>query len=998
MTADRCDTQASDASKAAVAWGLCKPQDAVDRYQLWCEKGLLQRGAKVHDAAAVNEVRTLQALLTSSPSPIDVDDRSTAGETALHHAASLGSLDCALVLLSSGWDPTARTYAGLTPLEYCFTRHPRDELNSSEEPVEKWESHAWHYNRVAMIMLLLLYGAVPQSEQFRQGQERLLRLLSAWDAVRACLQPANCQDRKEAVFLRNWSVCVEELKTALGSDFDHLGLCTCCSLLRLVLEARVAVSVVWSVGHSFAMNPMEGTYRYKSQRHGSLSYEQEQGECIFVRRNNCWLLCRGSEDSEEVLFHSGLGEVPDFTVKVAELPFQAYSSATFLPPVTPCDPNSDDLPFVGLLNPRSGNRMGALILEEAARFPMYRPRMFDVVQVVTVPAVGAAFQRQLYKCIDEAKRKSAGSRPRLICGGGDGTASLALCCVLKALCSKLGGLPLSDDELERFFPSLVQMPLGTGNDLAGVLGWGRTVNPIDNRDGLREWFCNAISHQRPLCPFDVWGLCPGKSASMKVCALAGLDPQHPDRPMFQESGAGVPFLCLLYFSMGFDAFVAAKVELNRTESRLMNFVEYGKQITSGMLGPQRRNIDLTGIVISVPGDPQPTQYFPPPESTHTCSEYESVGFMNINSLGGGCWSASPPASFKDGKLDLFRQRNYTGNLAKRGFRFETEKHRSATFSVPSELPGVHCQYDGEARFIFSPDSAKLDLVVQRVLQIPVAIGPEIMEFATGSSAGWLEWPERYAMGATAAFIPATSLDECKQLCIRHRFGGFCVTEGNAYFRHELGEALKQAAVKQKGSTLYIRDEAAQDIKFSFIGTIEEQLEFKQRLDSWATGELSKKLGASSSEINDLQIRAHRFSQGVCERARRNFANLRFDLGINACAACGTMCRNKGCKGCLRTFCDTCGAKHQGTAPLVKWMFADAGLAKDVARLNFMRWSTELSLHDAIQDIEQQDVRPICLRVFVQGKQVTEETLSDPAVAAVWIHELVERDKQDNPAE
>merc|ERR1712232_915233 len=76
-----------------------------------------------------------------------------------------------------------------------------------------------------------------------------------------------------------------------------------------------------------------------------------------------------------------------------------------------------------------------------------------------------------------------GVRPRLIYGGGDGTASFALHMLFRTLQAdpaisddgfpdQGNGFIWTDDEMAQAFPALAQMPLGTANDFGHSLGWG----------------------------------------------------------------------------------------------------------------------------------------------------------------------------------------------------------------------------------------------------------------------------------------------------------------------------------------------------------------------------------------------------------------------------------------------------------------------------------------------------------------------------------------------
>lgn len=672
---------------------------------------------------------------------------------------------------------------------------------------------------------------------------------------------------------------------------------------------------------------------------------------------------------------------------------------SILPHVSPEDPTSEDVPFVGLLNPRSGSRAGARFLAEAAKLPTYRSRLFDIVAVATQPDVMSEFRRQLERVKEEVLRKMERQpgkeyRPRLICGGGDGTASFAIWCIFRALRAEGGGSEWSDDELRRFFPAFVQMPLGTGNDLAGALGWGRDINPA-NRPEVQSWFRSAIGHSSPVRAFDVWGIVPRKGQAGKVCALSGLEDGRFQK--FGEAGPSVPFLCLLYFSMGFDAFVAAQVELHRTDSRIENFLEYARAIPASLFGDQRRNVDLTGVSISVPEGGGARRYFPPPGRESSGYEYCSVGAMNINSMSGGIWSAKDAALPDDGRLDLYRQRNYLKNVLRRGNRYKTEKHERAVIAVPGHLPGVHFQFDGEARFLFHPEGKDFEMEVMRVMQIPVVLGPGVPASCrrkTGPS--WVELQGQDADLPDAAFIPAVCLQECRDLCARHGLGGFCVRDGRAHFRAGAPSELLGRLVPCEGATFHLRD-GADAAAFRFVGIGREDVaDFRERLEAWASGQLVAEVNASASEIAELQVRSDAHARGVCRRSRRVHHDFGVDLCLNQCTSCGGACSNHGCRGCCRRFCGRCFPGHLGTAPNVEWMYGDAGLISVLARSNRLRWSSRLCLDDAISEMDAMAVaRPIRVKLFASGTGDDERVLESAKGATAWLAELRDRDEADN---
>jgi len=409
-------------------------------------------------------------------------------------------------------------------------------------------------------------------------------------------------------------------------------------------------------------------------------------------------------------------------------------SESCLPDVTPEDPMSDDVPFVGLLNPRSGSKMGDVFLREAQKRTAYTGRLFDIVHVASNHnSKGDEFRAQLDRARDEAKEKKTGQpgkdfRPRLICGGGDGTASFALTCVFKALMlegDEFTGYRWSTDDLNEFFPALVQLPLGTGNDLAGILGWGRTIDPATNPKGAQCWFKKALSVQSPVHAFDVWGLFPSNDGiSFKACMLNGLDKQGS--PLFKVAGHSVPFLTLLYFSMGRDAFVVAQVEHHRTNFQILNKAQYLVQAIQAVRGPGASNVNLDGVEVLGVEETSQLRLYPP--ARLKAGEFQTVGFMNINSLSAGRVEARDQANFSDEKIDFYCESAFSAltEINKElKLAIPTEKHHRSLWRVDGEKqPCTFIQYDGEGRVLFHPDGGVFELHVRQVMQIPVVVDIE----------------------------------------------------------------------------------------------------------------------------------------------------------------------------------------------------------------------------------------------------------------------------------
>jgi len=369
---------------------------------------------------------------------------------------------------------------------------------------------------------------------------------------------------------------------------------------------------------------------------------------------------------------------------------------------------------LALINPFSGAMVGSDILAIARKSPYYQDRFFNIIDVVKDQRRGGlldVLRIELCKAKDEAK--AMGVRPRIISGGGDGTASFSLFIIFAALraddtraeeglADAGSGFIWTDQEMAESFPALAQMPLGSANDFGNTLGWGQKYPgfvesrcSLDWRKhalrGLRTWIEAAISQESQVANFDVFGILPEEGAQacdFKLAELSGRRGMCPKvlvdgekQLVMKEAGLPVPLFLCLYFSAGFGAYMTARFQLNRRNGPLRNKLEYAKQ-AAGILAesiPKQMGVCLQNVHINCGSE----RYFPPRDS-HGGEKYREVGFLNINWQAGmsngadraplltRLWSSREPAKFNDSKMDMYRLK--MGSILRNpGFKYQVDK-------------------------------------------------------------------------------------------------------------------------------------------------------------------------------------------------------------------------------------------------------------------------------------------------------------------------------------
>jgi len=108
-------------------------------------------------------------------------------------------------------------------------------------------------------------------------------------------------------------------------------------------------------------------------------------------------------------------------------------------------------------------------------------------------------------------------------------------------------------------------------------------------------------------------------------------------------------------------------------------------------------------------------------------------------------SKREPVTFNDGMMDRYRFR-FSSLLKNPGLRMQTDKKKNMLlhFTGNSERgTNIFFQYEGEARFAFSPSAGDFSIYIRQVMTIPVVMGPYHNSKLTGGAADKEDFFEFY---------------------------------------------------------------------------------------------------------------------------------------------------------------------------------------------------------------------------------------------------------------
>lgn len=212
---------------------------------------------------------------------------------------------------------------------------------------------------------------------------------------------------------------------------------------------------------------------------------------------------------------------------------------------------------------------------------------------------------------------------RIVVAGGDGS-------VVRVL-SALKGTAFSH-------VPLATVPLGTGNDMSGLLGWGVAAPDMSAllcQAGMRGWLrdlraAETIQH-------DMW------TVDFSVQESSGAITQVRSGAVTTLPQSQLSLPCINYTSLGMDARLVHAVELHRLGSRFLNRMVYG---AAGCITVATPSMPVTAGIrrwsMAPPGDAEGASE---PDASFTraleldasaVGTYHTLMFLNAHSYGGGC--------------------------------------------------------------------------------------------------------------------------------------------------------------------------------------------------------------------------------------------------------------------------------------------------------------------------------------------------------------------------
>jgi diacylglycerol kinase (ATP) len=220
---------------------------------------------------------------------------------------------------------------------------------------------------------------------------------------------------------------------------------------------------------------------------------------------------------------------------------------------------------------------------------------------------------------------------RILVCGGDGTAGWVL-----GTLENLKREPEGNSKQEPYVPPVAIMPLGTGNDLAKILGWGGAF-----QGGSVVSFLQNVAEAR-VTLLDRWtvvcrDLAPAKQQGSTVPSTAPQEPRRRERQQLTMNN---------YFGIGVDAAIALDFHQMRERrpelffSRMVNKLWYVGKFLGHLLRTcahihSKVTIVCDGVALKIP------------------PELEGVVILNIQSFAGGSdlWGAGEDSEDEDGLDD-----------------------------------------------------------------------------------------------------------------------------------------------------------------------------------------------------------------------------------------------------------------------------------------------------------------------------------------------------------